>query len=72
MARQLAGPFTALNLPKLQVSPKKTPGEFHLIHYLSYLKGMSVNAAIPTEFCTVHGASFDHALVRVCGASYQM
>nr|XP_034972425.1 uncharacterized protein LOC118085646 [Zootoca vivipara] len=71
---RVAGPFTEPPLPGLIVSPlgivpKKVPGEFRLIHNLSYPKGGSVNDAIPREQCSVHYASLDHAikLVRECG-----
>ncbi|XP_054835512.1 uncharacterized protein LOC129329840 [Eublepharis macularius] len=73
-AGRVAGPFNSPPLPNLRVSPlgvvpKKTPGEFRLIHHLSYPRGSSVNEAIPPELCSVRYASFDHAvrLVRACG-----
>lgn len=78
-AGRIAGPFTAPPMPNLRVSPlgvvpKKTPGEYRLIHHLSYPRGSSVNDAIPPELCTVKYASFDHAvgLVRACGADALM
>lgn len=52
------GPFISPLVPKLQVSPlgivpKKAPGEFCLIHHLSYPQGQSVNDAISDGLCTV-------------------
>lgn len=40
-ANRIAGPFTQPPFPNIQVSPlglvpKKSPGEFRLIHHLSY------------------------------------
>ena len=41
-AGRLAGPFVS----PLGVVPKKSPGEFRLIHHLSFPKGASVNDGI--------------------------
>lgn len=67
-------PFTRPPLPNLWVSPlgvllKKAPGEFRLIHHLSYPNGASVNDAIAPELCSVRYTSLDHAIsmVRSCG-----
>lgn len=61
-AGRVLGPFSSLPLPNLQISPlgvvpKKAPGEFRLIHLLSYLSGGSVNDSIPQDLCSVRYAS---------------
>ncbi|XP_077778992.1 uncharacterized protein LOC144326320 [Podarcis muralis] len=74
VAGRVAGPFPVPPIDQLHISPlgivpKKAPGEFRMIHNLSYPKGSSVNDAIPQEMCTVKYASFDQAvrLVRSFG-----
>lgn len=54
--------------------PKKAPGEFRLIHHLSYAQGSSVNDTIPGELCTVKYTSFDQAvqIVRTCGVEAKL
>ena len=57
-AGRVAGPFQTPPFPKFRVSPlgvvpKKVPGEFRLIHHLSYPKGLSVNDGIPHEYSSV-------------------
>ena len=49
--------------------PKKSPGEFRLIHHLSYPAGSSINDGIPKELATVQYATIDDAirLVRLLG-----
>ena len=42
--------------------PKKAPGEFRLIHNLSYPQGTSVNDAIPAELASVKYATFIQAV----------
>nr|XP_034994623.1 uncharacterized protein LOC118096659 [Zootoca vivipara] len=73
-AGRVAGPFTTPPIPDLHISPlgmvpKKNPGEFRLIHNLSFPPGKSVNDGIPQDLCTVKYASFDQAvkLVRQFG-----
>lgn len=63
----IAGPFEHPPFPNLQVSPlglvpKKTPGEFRLIHHLSFPEGSSINHHIPQQFCTVQYQSIDTAI----------
>ncbi|XP_077778975.1 uncharacterized protein LOC144326297 [Podarcis muralis] len=58
-------PFEGLHLSPLGIVPKKSPGEFRLIHNLSYPKGGFVNDAIPQELCTVKYASFDQAVKMI-------
>lgn len=66
-AGRIAGPFTQRPLPNLIVSPiglvpKKSPGEFRMIHHLSYPPGESVNDYIDPAICSVQYTSFDEAV----------
>lgn len=76
---RVAGPFSEPPLPNLRISPlgivpKKVPGEYRLIHHLSYPHGDSVNDGIRDELASVHYASFDDAVAMVasCGKSALM
>ena len=67
-AQRVAGPFQSPPLSPfwvspLRVVPKKAPGEFRLIHHLSFPKGSSVNDDIPPppEHTSVHYATIDGA-----------
>ena len=53
----------------LEIVPKKAPGEFRLIHHLSYPEGDSVNDGISQQLCTVHYTLFDEAvrMIRAYG-----
>lgn len=67
---RMAGPFQFRPMSTLRVSPlglipKKTPGEFRLIHHLSYPEGCSVNDFIDPEICSVQYTSFDEAVNMV-------
>ncbi|XP_072254199.1 uncharacterized protein [Pyxicephalus adspersus] len=71
---RMAGPFRELPLRNLVISPlgvvpKKEPGQFRMIHHLSYPTGESVNDGIAPELCRVVYTSFDRAvaLVRKAG-----
>lgn len=71
-AGRVAGPFQSRPLPNLIVSPiglvpKKTPGEFRMIHHLSYPPGESVNDYIDPALCSVQYTSFDAAVQLVQG-----
>lgn len=73
-AGRVVGPFDTLPIWSLQVSPlgivpKKAPGEFRLIHHLSYPEGASVNDRIQDKLCLVHYTFFDQvvSMVRGCG-----
>ena len=55
-------PFSSLRLSPLGLIPKKAPGEFRLIHHLSFPYGTSVNSHIPTEASSVRYASIDDAI----------
>ncbi|CAH3163902.1 unnamed protein product, partial [Porites lobata] len=62
----IAGPFLERPFPSLRISPlglipKKTPGEFRLIHHLSFPYGDSINSCIPNDASTVKYASIDNA-----------
>ena len=54
----------------LGVVPKKTPGEFRLIHHLSYPKGSSVNDGISAVNTSVQYARVDDAvrLIKSAGS----
>ncbi|XP_053143522.1 uncharacterized protein LOC128341261 [Hemicordylus capensis] len=72
VAGRVLGPFDAPPFPRLRTSPlgvvpKKVPGEFRLIHHLSYPKGLSVNDGIPDSLCSVRYTSFDEAVRVVRG-----
>lgn len=45
-------PFETFRVSPLGIVPKKLPGEFRLIHHLSYPEGLSVNDGIPKELAT--------------------
>jgi len=66
-AQRLAGPFQSPPLSPFWISPlgvvpKKVPGEFPLVHHLSFPKGASVNDGIPPEHTSVHYATIDGAI----------
>lgn len=70
----MLGPFSVPPLPNLRVSPlgvvpKKTPGEFRLIHHLSFPRGNSFNSGIPSHLCSVRYTSLDEAIVILCSCS---
>ncbi|KAJ1151027.1 hypothetical protein NDU88_003814 [Pleurodeles waltl] len=59
----LAGPLPLdLIISPLGVVPKKEPGQFRLIHHLSFPEGTSVNDNIPEEACAVGYATLDDAI----------
>ena len=67
MLGRIAGPFQERPFPSLHISPlglipKKTPGEFRLIHHLSFPFGASINSHIPKEASSVKYASIDDAI----------
>ena len=66
-AHRLAGPFHSPPFPIFHVSPigvvpKKLPGEFRLIHHLSYPKGTSINDGISSVNTSVHYATIRDAI----------
>jgi hypothetical protein len=63
----ISGPFTTPPMDPFIISPlglvpKQTPGQWRLIHNLSFPLGSSVNDAIPGEFSRVSYETLDHAL----------
>lgn len=66
-AHRLAGPFHSSPFAEFRVSPlgvvpKKAPGEFRMIHHLSYPHGSSVNDGILPENTAVHYATIVDAI----------
>ena len=69
-AHRISGPFTEPPFPDFRVSPlgvvpKKVPGEFRLIHHLSFPKGDSVNDGISSLDSAVQYARVDDAVKMV-------
>ena len=67
LAGRIAGPFSSPPLKNLHISPigvqpKKVPGQFRLIHHLSYPHGSSVNDGIPRELASVQYATTTDAV----------
>lgn len=64
-------PFDNLKVSPLGVIPKKQPGEYRMIHHLSFPYGSSVNDFIPSDLCSVHYASVDDAvrMIKKIGSS---
>ena len=67
LAGRVLGPFKHPPFDNFRVSPlgfvpKKQPGEYRMIHHLSFPHGGSVNDFIPSEFCSVYYASVDDAV----------
>ena len=67
---RIAGPFDHRPISTLRVSPiglveKKTPGEFRLIHHLSFPDGESLNDFIDPDLCSVKYTRFDEAIHMV-------
>ena len=73
---RIAGPFSAppfhpFVTSPLGVVPKKTPGEFRMIHHESYPAGSSVNDGISHEDATVKYATVQHVIsdIKLVGKS---
>lgn len=67
---RIAGPFFISPLTKSQLSPlgivpKNNPGEFRMIHHLTYPKGSSINDHIPAQYCSIQYQSIDHAIAAI-------
>ena len=67
----MAGPFASPTPPDLIISPlgvvpKKTPGEYRLIHDLSFPKDNSVNSHIPKIFTEVQYELPDDCISIIC------
>ena len=64
---RVSGPFVQIPLDNFRISPiglvpKKAPGEFRLIHHLSYPHGDSVNDFIDPSLASVKYTHFDEAI----------
>ena len=64
---RICGPFESVPLKEMVFSPlglqpKKAPGQFRVIHHLSYPKGTSINDGIPRECATVKYATVSQAI----------
>ena len=69
-AGRIAGPFDRPPFPNFRVSPlgvvpKKAPGEYRLIHHLSFPHGASVNDGISPEDSSVQYARVDDAVTMI-------
>lgn len=69
-AGRIAGPFNKppfkqLHCSPLGVVPKKNPGEFRIIHHLSYPNGSSINDFIPEHQSSVKYASISDAITLI-------
>ena len=53
----------------LGLVPKKAPGEFRLIHHLSFPEGSSVNDSIPRELSSVQYATIDDTIKKISSLS---
>ena len=67
---RIAGPFDQPPFPDMVFSPlglqpKKVPGEYRVIHHLSYPKGRSVNDGISFEDSTVQYSSVGQAIQHI-------
>ena len=62
-------PFKIFWVSPLGLVPKKVPGEFRMIHHLSFPKGNSINDGIPSEYTHVQYARIDDAIrmIKVVG-----
>lgn len=61
----LIPPIPDLLVSPLVMVPKKAPGEFCLIHHLSFPRGSSVNNALPENLYSVWYTSFDRSVAMV-------
>ena len=70
LAGRVTGPFLEWPIVSLRISPiglvpKRTPGEYRLIHHRSYPQGFSVNDFIYPNICSVQYTSFDEAVLMM-------
>ena len=54
-------PYSNYRVSPLAVVPKKAPGEFRMIHHLSYPEGSSINDFIPRDMSSVQYATIQDA-----------
>lgn len=69
-AKRVSGPFLSPPFLNILVSlfglvPEKAPGDFRLIHHLSYPGGYSINSHIPKEMITIRYQSIDTAIAII-------
>ena len=67
---RIAGPYADPPLPDMVFSPlglqpKKAPGQFRVIHHLSFPKGRSINDGIPRDCATVKYATVGQAIKHI-------
>ena len=62
-------PLPNYRISPLGVVPNKVPGEFRVIHHLSYPQGASINDAIPREFSSVTYSSIQDAITMIKSSS---
>ena len=55
-------PFSTLQISPLCLVPNKKPGEFRVIHHLSYPEGTAINDGISKDLCTVQYQTIDDAI----------
>ena len=67
-------PVRTLRVFPLGVVPKKAPGEYRLIHHLSYSAGDAVNDMIPEELCAVQYTPSDAVvhMIKACGPGIEL
>ena len=67
-------PIDTLRVSPIGLVPKKTPGEYRLIHHLSYPRGFSVNDFIDPQLASVQYTSFDEAvsMMQDLGPNYKL
>ena len=70
LSRRIIGPFDTppfenFRIFPLGLVPKKAPGEFRLIHQLSFPEGSTVNDGIPKELSSVHYPTIDDAVKKI-------
>lgn len=69
-SNRVKGPFSVPPFPNLRISPiglvpKKSPGQFRLIHHLSYPEGNAINDFIEPALTSVHYSTFDDAAAKL-------
>jgi len=67
---RIAGPYsepplTNMVFSPLGLQPKKAPGQFRVIHHLSFPKGRSINDGIPRDCATVKYATVGQAIKHI-------
>ena len=58
-------PFADYKISPIGLIPKATPGDFRVIHHLSYPRGASINDSIPAECTAVSYGSVDDAVEEI-------